>query len=205
METTRYLEYLDKEMTIMGILSAVSLAAPAGILSALLGNHSELKTALWNAGQFFVVAGSVLCVVASLYFYKQRSILAWFYGQICLAEALEDKATQPGKLRNWLTDSDSWATWWPYSWAFTALITGFVEYLLVLFLFLVPPHWRWLVTHSRAVKVTAFWACPVLAAFFAALQLYVMKKYKFSESYWRDFFKCLWATVGGPMTGSTQD
>jgi hypothetical protein len=132
MDTTRYAEYLDKEMTIMGIVSAVSLAAPAGILSVVLGDHSDIKTALWNTGQFFIVAGSVLCVVASLYFYKQRSMLAWFYGQICLAEALEDKATRIEKLRKWLTDADSWATWWPYSWGFTTLVAGFVEYLLAL-------------------------------------------------------------------------
>jgi hypothetical protein len=30
-KTKKYLEYLDKEMTIMGILSAVAIAAPAGI------------------------------------------------------------------------------------------------------------------------------------------------------------------------------
>jgi hypothetical protein len=50
MDTTRYAEYLDKEMTIMGILSAVSLAAPAGILSVVLGDHGDVKTALWNTG-----------------------------------------------------------------------------------------------------------------------------------------------------------
>jgi hypothetical protein len=32
-DVKQYLEYLDKEMTIMGILSAVSVAAPAGILN----------------------------------------------------------------------------------------------------------------------------------------------------------------------------
>ena len=184
------MEYLDKEMTIMGILSAVSLAAPAGILSVVLGDHSDVKTALWNNGQFFIVAGSVLCVVASFYFYKQRSSLAWFYGQICLAEALEDETSRTEKLQEWLTDADSWATWWPYSWAFTALFAGFVEYLLALFFFLVPPHWRWLFTHSHAVKAFAFCACPVLAAAFAALQWHVLTTYKFSENYWQEFFKC---------------
>jgi hypothetical protein len=37
MEAKQYLEYLDKEMTIMGILSGVSVAVPAGILSTVLG------------------------------------------------------------------------------------------------------------------------------------------------------------------------
>ena len=45
-----YLEYLDKEMTIMGILSAVAIAAPAGILNALLGDKNAFKDQLWGAG-----------------------------------------------------------------------------------------------------------------------------------------------------------
>jgi hypothetical protein len=188
----------------MGILSAVSLAAPAGILSVVLGDQSDVKTALWNAGQFFIVAGSVLCVVASLYFYKQRSMLAWFYGQICLTEALEDKGTRVEKLRQWLTDADSWATWWPYSWGFTALFAGFVEYLLALFFLLVPPHWRWLSAHSHSVKLFAFCAWPVGVVCFAALQRHVLTKYKFSESYWREFFKCR-SRTGSPTTASTHD
>jgi hypothetical protein len=188
MDTTRYVEYLDKEMTIMGILSGVSLVAPAGILSAVLGDHSDVKIALWNTGQFFIVAGSALCVVASLCFYKQRSTLAWFYGQICFAEALEDKTTRSETLREWLTDADSWATWWPYGAAFAVLIAGFAEYLLALIFLLVPPHWYWLSTHSHPVKVIAFWACPVLAAGFAVLQWHVRTTYKFSESCWKEFF-----------------
>jgi hypothetical protein len=43
MYTKKYLEYLDKEMTIMGILSAVCVAAPAGILNAVLSKDSEVK------------------------------------------------------------------------------------------------------------------------------------------------------------------
>lgn len=37
-----YREYLDKEMTIMGILSAVSVAAPAGVLNFVLGDRGRV-------------------------------------------------------------------------------------------------------------------------------------------------------------------
>ncbi len=187
MDAKQYLEYLDKEMTIMGILSAVSVVAPAGIMSTILTDHSEAKLPLWNAGQFFVVAGSVLCVAAALWFYKERSLLAWYYGQICLAEALADKKYGSVKVREWLREADSWETWWPYSWGFTFLITGFVEYLLALFFTLIPSHWYWLFTHLHAVKVFAFGACPVAVALVATLQWYVLTRYKFSDDYWTDF------------------
>jgi len=42
-DTKKYLEYLDKEMTIMGILSAIAIATPAGVLNALLGYKSTFK------------------------------------------------------------------------------------------------------------------------------------------------------------------
>ena len=87
MDTKPYLEYLDKEMTIMGILSAVFLAAPAGILGAIASKDRQVTIAFWNAGKLFIVAGSVFCIAAAFYFYKERSSLAWHYGQTCLNEA----------------------------------------------------------------------------------------------------------------------
>jgi hypothetical protein len=57
MDTKKYLEYLDKEMTIMGILSAVCVAAPAGILNAVLSKDSDVKSMFWNPGHFFIVIG----------------------------------------------------------------------------------------------------------------------------------------------------
>jgi hypothetical protein len=107
MDAKQYLEYLDKEMTIMGILSAVAVAAPAGILSAVLANHNDVKTALWNTGQIFILAGSVLCIIAAFCFYKERSLLAWFYGQICLTEALTNKKSISARLGEWLREADS--------------------------------------------------------------------------------------------------
>jgi hypothetical protein len=187
MDIKQYLEYLDKEMTIMGILSAVAVAAPGGILSAVLAGDSGVKATLWNTEQFFIVGASVLCVIAAFCFYKERSELAWFYGQISLKEVLGDKKSVAGELREWLRDTDSWETWWPYSWGFTFLVTGFIEYLSAVFFYLVPAHWNWLSTHLHGVRVWAFWICPVVAGLLAMLQYYVLVHYKFSDDYWADF------------------
>jgi hypothetical protein len=107
-DTKKYLEYLDKEMTIMGILSAVSIAAPAGILNALLGDKSIFKDQLLGAGPFFVMLGSVSCILAALSFYGERSRLAWYYGQICLTEALDSDASDELQVDNLMLGADSW-------------------------------------------------------------------------------------------------
>jgi hypothetical protein len=186
MDSKQFLEYLDKEMTIMGILSAVCVAAPAGILNAVLSKDSDVMTQLWNQSHFFIVIGSVLCVLAAMLFYKERSLLAWYYGQICLIETLTDKTSVSAKLREWLQDADSWETWLPYSWGFTFLSAGFAEYLFAMFFLLTPTHWSFLQTHMFTFKVLVFFACIVVALLVASFQWYAMSRYKFSESYWAD-------------------
>lgn len=188
LETKPYLEYLDKEMAIMGILSAVSVIAPGGILSALLAGEKGTPNAagqLWNSCSGFILAGATFCIVSALYFYKERSTLAWFYGQICLKEALNP--TDFEEIQNWLKDADSWEAWWPYSCAFTLLIAGFVEYLLASVFYLFPGHWRWLSSHLWGSEVLCFLACPLLSVPVALLQRHAMTKYKFSEDYWEAF------------------
>jgi hypothetical protein len=187
MDTRPYLEYLDKEMTIMGILSAASVAAPAGILGTLASKDGPLTTALWNAGSLFIVTASVLCVAAASCFYKERSQLAWLYGQICLTEALNESEEAPARLREWLSKADSWESWWPYSWGFTLLVAGAVEYLFAFFFLLVPPRWRWLSAHAHLFKLCCFCGCAVAAVLTVVLQYYVLTRYKFSENYWGDF------------------
>ena len=185
MEVKPYLEYLDKEMTIMGILSAASVAAPAGILNAALSKDAQAL--LWNPEHFFIVMGSVLCVIAAMLFYKERSDLAWYYGQICLTEAIAEKKALGAELREWLRDADSWETWWPYCLGFTSLAAGIAEYLFAFFFLLAPSHWPWLATHLSTLKTLAFLACPILACVVAPVQWYVRTRYKFSDDAWTDF------------------
>jgi hypothetical protein len=203
MDTKQYLEYLNKEMTIMGILSGVSLAAPAGILNAVLSKDSgDAKTLLWTFGHYFIATGSVLCVLAAFLFYKERSRLAWYYGQICLTEALTiKKSVSSAQLRERLRDADSWKTWWPYSWGCTCLGVGFVEYLFAFFLFLTPLDWSR--AHLQTINVPA--GIAVFAVLVASVQWYGLRRYKFSDHPWVDFgsdiLKCLWNKRKLPHVG----
>lgn len=183
-----YLEYLDKEMTIMGLLSAISLFAPGGILSVVLAERTDAR--LWNSSHIFILEGSVLCVLAAFWFYKQRSILAWSYGQICLTEAIGKGEKAGAELREWVRKVDSWATWWPYSWGFTCLFIGFIEYLFAVIFLEAPPHWRFLNDHLYPAKVIAL-LVSLLGVPFATLQRHVLTRYKFSDGYWADFWSDL--------------
>jgi hypothetical protein len=185
MDVKPYLEYLDKEMTIMGILSAAAIAAPAWILNLSLSH--DLRDYLWKPDHFFIVLGSTLCVCAALAFYKERADLAWYYGQITLAQTLTDQKPATEALEGWLKDADSWETWWPYCWGFLFLVTGFVEYFFVLVFLLGPEKVPWLSHNLWLAKRVAFWAGPAIVALVAPFEYYVRTRYKYHDDAWRDF------------------
>jgi hypothetical protein len=192
MDTKPYLDYLDKEMTIMGVLSAVSIAAPAAILNSFMGDHpSSFNGELWKEEHFFIVFGSILCVAAALHFYKERSTLAWFHGQISLTGVLEDATSSSAELRELLREADSWETWIPYSWGFTTLVSGALFYMFAILLFLISPN-SWLLSqHFVPVRVILSGGIAFGAILIAFLQRYVWRHYKFNEEPWSDF----WADI----------
>jgi len=123
----RYLDYLDKEMSIMGVLSTFCLAVPSLFLERVISAdeksiaHNFLLN-LWCNGWLFLTVATGMLFFGAAYFYKQRSRLAWYYGQIALEMALPDYTAH--KLEQWLKNADSWEVWIPYHWAKTAIIFG---------------------------------------------------------------------------------
>ena len=85
---------------------------------------------LWKTQSFYIVLGSLCVALAAALFYRQRSALAWFYGQISLS--IESPAVNGIDTEAWYKDADSWATWIPYQSAFTALVVGCWLYLYAL-------------------------------------------------------------------------
>jgi hypothetical protein len=186
-----FLGYLDKEMTIMGILSAFSVAAPAGILVTVLGKDSQVTSKLWNDMAPFLIVGSILCVLAALLFYKQRSVLAWNYGQICLIQAQRGTNSDfDAELAGWLRDVDGWDTWWPYCCAFTFLVAGFADYILAIIFESMSQHWNWVAANLHNLKSFSFWGCLFIAICSATLQSYVRIRFKYEDDAWKSFF--LW-------------
>jgi hypothetical protein len=167
-----YLDYLDKEMTIMGILSAFAVAAPAGILVTSIGKDSAIANQLWSSAEVFILAGSTLCLMASGFFYKERSLLAAYFGKISFLQTDTHDPRYRKELKEWLDQANSFATWWPYCCAFTLLFAGFAEYLAGIFLFVVPTHSTFISKHLHLLKGLSFWFIPLAAATISIAETY---------------------------------
>jgi hypothetical protein len=127
--TTLYLDYLDEEMNIMGILSAFCTATVALALKELLGADADKPLGqIWINSRGFVIVGSLLILGAAASFYRQRSDLAWYYGQISLTRAAPEVTDV--NVFDWLKDADSWKTWIPYRCAFFFLWPGLAAYMV---------------------------------------------------------------------------
>src|SRR5262250_3047450 len=105
-EPKPYLEYLDKEMTIMGLLSAFSVALASFSTERIVSADQDFLHDLWVHGRDHVVAGAATAVLAAFFFYLQRSHLAWYYGQIALAQSRG--TASPESVEDWLTWADGW-------------------------------------------------------------------------------------------------
>jgi hypothetical protein len=126
-----YLEYLDKEMTIMGLLSTFDVAVTGLILNASLGQQrGELQT-VWQSGHWYLVTASFWMLLAALIFYRQRSLLAYYYGQIALS-AVDQSCADYRNIESALKEANSWTTWFLYRVAFACTIVGFFNYGLAL-------------------------------------------------------------------------
>jgi hypothetical protein len=171
-----YLEYLDKEMNIMGILSAFSVIAAGLALDRTMGATAMTAlAAMWASQSPYLLGGSLMLMIAGLYFYLQRSLLAWYYGQITLSMS-EVRDLTP-TTRQWLRDSDSWATWIHYRTAFAAVACGFLFYGFALF----PGYLPWPAKQARM----AVFGVIFVGASWTAIQQYVLTKFGFEDDPWR--------------------
>lgn len=151
-----YLDYLDKEMTIMGILSTFGVAATALILDRVMTNGEKAtvigKDINGHPLQMFVCAAMFLG--AALYFYLQRSTLALYYGEICMSIARPDLSNWD--TQSWLKEAGSWATWARYRvgllfLALALIVAGHVIYQAV---YPSLPHLYWIEWLLAALMVT---------------------------------------------------
>jgi hypothetical protein len=180
--TKLYLEYLDKEMNIMGILSAFCVATVAFSLKELLEAiaPSPLRT-IWDNGGWYIMTGSALILGAGAWFYGQRSNLAWNYGQISL------KLTAPTitrtELYDWLADADAWDTWIPYRCGFFFLWAGLAGYGVAAIGF----KYSW-IANSTAIGVYIAVVLVLLAICWRCARILAANPYEDDPLTWESFF-----------------
>lgn len=130
-KTEQYLNYLDKEMSIMGILSTFCVAVPSLVLERLASAKDNDLASIWSTGKDYFWIASALMLLSAALFYKQRSLLAFYYGRIALGKPPPSFPTPPQlKDWDWKDWADSWTTWIPYHIAFWIAMSGAFEYLL---------------------------------------------------------------------------
>lgn len=120
-----YMDYLDKEMTIMGILSAFCFGSVA-----LIGKESKLLEAMAQgdallSNKYFLLVGTALLLMAGALFYLQRSRLAVRYEELAFwATAAEGSQSA----EDVVLGSDTWSFWTPYQSGLCLVIAGFLSY-----------------------------------------------------------------------------
>jgi len=126
-----YLQYLDREMTIMGILSGFCLAALSFSLDAILSVEKQEQLALqvWQKGWPLVLTGAVLLLTAAYLFYEQRSAFAVLYGHISYWLATGEESEARCSLEAF---QDSRSGWNSYFFGHGSMISAFVAFLLAL-------------------------------------------------------------------------
>lgn len=114
-DVSKVLEYLNQEMKIMGVLSGALGAAFLFLAKQLLFEATPFPERDLAVPLALAVAALGL---ACLFFYLQRSQLAWCFGQIALATAGE------GDISKAVGRVDRWMTWLHYRLGFVAIFTG---------------------------------------------------------------------------------
>jgi len=194
-----YLEYLDKEMTIMGILSTFCAAAVALVLGRIGDIDLTKKTvflAIWEQHAVAVLTGSGLLLLAALFFYLQRSTLAYFYGGISLSLSNHEEApTYHGRghrqavkersqwrTTNWLTEADSWATWFRYRVGFLCLSLAFYAYATEV---------SGVTLAGKILPDLPWWIIPALLALEQVFHIGILDKNRYETAPFRRFLESI--------------
>lgn len=171
-KASAFVEYLDKEMNIMGILSVFSVAV-AGLTidrTAAAGNGSQLGSIWWHSAPL-LMSTAFLALLAAFLFYRERSLLAWYVGQLALAEATE----RPARFSQLLIDADAWSTWINYRLAFLSLYGAFLSLGLAVAREMIPS-----LEHVRQRWLVGGPFCVLIVLSFAVH--YIFTKYRLEEA-----------------------
>jgi hypothetical protein len=185
-----YLDYLDKEMTSLGVLSTFSVGFASLVLDRIVGNADKVTffRTLWDQHIGAVLSASLMFLTAAWMFYKQRSDLGYYYGGIALSVA-KPPAPDDWRLQNWLIESDSWNTWIFYRLGITTLIIGFLVYGQAIYESVYPS------------QPPRYWIAILSASFLIARLMYVVPAlsiYRYDEHP----YKACWLAI---KTGTLAD
>jgi hypothetical protein len=189
-EDVPYLDYLDKEMSIMGILSTFCVLVVGGAIGGFAAaKEGEVARELWLKSWDYIITGSGLILLAALFFYGQRSHLAWYYGQICLSIESPDLSAHDRSIHDWLQRADSYSAWISYPIALGLLLSGFAEYFLALVN----------AKHTIPWATVVAWP-PALMIIILLPKLLIQWKYDLQDDIWKKSYADFISTCARPFS-----
>jgi len=168
MDPKPYVKYLDKEMTIMGLLSGFAVAVTSFATERILSADKGFLGDIGTHARVYVLAGAGSALLAALLFYLQRSHLAWYYGQITLAQSRG--ASSPAPVEDWLTWSDGWDTWKYYQSGFSSLTLSLFYYVYAIAKTLRPDF-------NSISALYSLWLPALFIAILESVRWYVLDKF----------------------------
>lgn len=120
-----YTSYLENEMAIMGILSTFCVIAVGACITVLSGTtkeHGPWFRSFWHDQGPFILSGMTAMLLSGFQFYRQRSILSYFVGQIYLG--LYSPELADGSVHRLHERANDWFTWRFYRIGFLLLFTA---------------------------------------------------------------------------------
>lgn len=161
--TKPYLDYLDKEMTIQGVLSAFCMLVTAGVLDRVIAADASKRTnviiELQTSALAYLAAAITALVLAAWFFYWQRADLAEVHGDLSRATTRETLNLKIPKdsysVEQAIDKGDSWKLWHPYKWGLALLAVSVTEFALAI----VKAEWRSWLPDSWDLR-TLWWILP---------------------------------------------
>jgi hypothetical protein len=121
-----YLDYMDKEMTLCGIITTFSLACVLFMMDKMFSSIKATDTTIQiDFKSIYFLMSIISLVIAAFLLFKLRAELAYNYGQISLE--ITSKGFTGKSIENWLKDVDSWEFWNPYFYAIALIICAFIQ------------------------------------------------------------------------------
>ena len=164
-----YLDYLDKEMDSLGVLSTFCVGFASLAIDRIVSNTDKagLFQTLWRDHIVAILGGSALLLAAAFIFYQQRAQLSYYYGGIAISLAVSPK---PGewRLKNWLIEADSWNTWLYYRIGIRTLALGLLVYAYAIYRAVnstAPPLYGMVALVFAAVAIQTVWRCVILTTY----------------------------------------
>jgi hypothetical protein len=123
-----FLDYLEKENTILGVISTFCILAAAFVIKEVLSASSGQIEQVAKDAITYIYIGSALMFYAGHRYFRQRSLIAWYQGQISLAIVHDDKRL----LNDTINEVDTRFAWRYYNTASVITWFAFIEYSFAL-------------------------------------------------------------------------